>query len=262
MTVETYTLDDLCAMLCSPDPVVRDKTAYGRLWDRISRGDVDGGLRELGDRQAAQLAHPEIQARTFAPLILVAVLLRDEVTRELDAESVHAWLADFVAWYTGEEDLRGYDDKLGWLHAVAHGADAVEAFSRSRHLSRADLLRLLEAVATRLVTPTGYLFAHGEDDRIGSAVVALLLREDLSAADATEWLAPVRAALAAGEPGPYSCPRSNMIRTLNSLYVACHRGVRLYDPAGHDRPIAAPPHQGAVLDAVARCLRGRLDYLG
>jgi hypothetical protein len=260
--VETYTLDDLCAMLCSPDPVIRDKTAYGLLWDRIARGDVDGGLAALGDQQADRLGHPEIQARTFAPLVLVAVLLRDEVTRELDPARVHRWLGAFVDWYTGEDDLRGYDDKLGWLHAVAHGADAVEAFSRSRHVSRVELVRLLEAVAARLVTPTGYLFAHGEDDRVGSAVVALLLRDDLSAADATEWLTPLRTALANGEPGPFPCPRSNAIRTLNSLYVACHRGVRLYDPAGRDRPVAWPPHQKAVLDAVADCLRGPLDYLG
>jgi hypothetical protein len=113
-----------------------------------------------------------------------------------------------------------------------------------------------------LVTPTGYLFAHGEDDRIGSAVVALLLREDLSAADATEWLAPIRAALEAVEPGPYPSARSNTIRTLNALYVTCHRGVRLYDPAGHERPIAHPPHQSAVLEAVAGCLRVPHDYLG
>src|SRR4051794_27539983 len=99
-------------MITSPDPAVRDKTAYGLLWERIGRGDVDGGLRALGDRQAAQLAHPEIQARTFAPLVLVVILLRDEVTAELDASSVHRWLDAFVDWYTREEDLRGYDDKL------------------------------------------------------------------------------------------------------------------------------------------------------
>ena len=262
MVVKTYTLDDLCEMLTAPDPVTRDKVGYGLLWEMVGRGDVDGGLRALGDRQAAQLAHPEIQARTFAPLVLVAVLLRDEVTQELDAASVHRWLDAFLGWYTGETDLRGYDDHLGWLHAVAHGADAVEAFSRSRHLDTADLVRLLDAVATRLVTPTEYLFAHGEDDRIGSAVTALLLRDDLTAENATAWLDPVRAALDSVKPGPLSCSMSNTVRTLNSLYVSCHRGVRLYDPAGHKRPLARPPHQDAVLEAVAGSIRALYSYLG
>jgi hypothetical protein len=249
-------------MITSPDPEVRDKVAYGELWERISRGDVDGGLSALGERMAAQFGHAEIQARTFAPLVLVAVLLRDEVTGELDSDAVHRWLDAYADWYAHEQDLRGYDEKLGWLHAVAHGADAVEAFGRSRHLTAADLVRLLEMVATRLTTPSSYLYAHGEDDRIGSAVVALLLREELSEADATEWLAPIEAALRAREPGPYSCPHSNTIRTLNALYVTCHRGVRLYDPAGAQRAYAQPKHRDAVLEAVARCLRVPHDYLG
>lgn len=249
-------------MITVADPQVRDKVAYGELWERISRGEVDGGLAALGDRMAKQFGHAEIQARTFAPLVLVAVLIRDEVAQEVDSDSVHRWLDAFAAWYADEQDLRGYDEKLGWLHAVAHGADAVEAFSRSRHLSRADLVRLLDLVAARVVQPTTYLYAQGEDDRIGSAVVALLLREDLEEADATGWLAQIQTALEAKEPGSYSAQRSNTVRTLNALYVACHRGVRLYDPKGEERAYAQPKHRDAVLEAVARCLRVPHGYLG
>ena len=41
-----------------------------------------------------------------------------------------SWLAAFTSWYPAETDLRGYDQKLGWLHAVAHGADLLGAFGR------------------------------------------------------------------------------------------------------------------------------------
>ncbi|GIH06808.1 hypothetical protein Rhe02_48750 [Rhizocola hellebori] len=258
----TYTLDDLCSMLTSPDPVVRDETAYAQLWERIGAGEADGRLRAVGDRQAGQLAHPEIQARTFAPLILVAVLLRDEVIGELDAATVNEWRSAFADWYPHEKDLRGYDAKLGWLHAVAHGADAVEAFGRSRHLGRTELSELLEVVSARLTAPTGYLFAHGEDDRVSSAVTAVLLREELTAQDVAQWLASIEAALKAMEPGPFPAAKSNTIRTLNSLYVACHRGVRLYGRPGQDRPAAKPPHEAAILDGLAGCLRTANRYLG
>ncbi len=257
-----YSLDELFTMLTSPDPEVRDKTAYGQLWERISRGDLDGELRAVGDGQVAQLGHPEIQARTFAPLILVAVLLRDETTRELEAASVRGWRNAFVDWYTQEKDLRGFDDKLGWLHAVAHGADAVEAFGRSRHLGRDELIGLLAAVAARLTARTDHLFAHGEDDRVSSAVTAVLLREELTAEDINSWLASIQSALRADAPEPFPCAKSNTLRTLNSLYVACERGVRLYAPEGRDRPILRPPHRAAILDAVAYCLRGANTYLG
>jgi hypothetical protein len=54
---------------------------------------------------AARLADPEIQARSFAALILAALVEHG------DFEA--SWLAAFAAWYPAETDLRGYDPALG-----------------------------------------------------------------------------------------------------------------------------------------------------
>ncbi len=35
------------------------------------------------------------------------------------------WVQAFERWYPAEADLGGYDERLGWLHAVAHGADLI-----------------------------------------------------------------------------------------------------------------------------------------
>ena len=89
-----------------------------------------------------------------------------------------------------------------------------------------------------------------------------LLREELTAEDVTEWLTSIKVVLEADKPGPFPANRSNTIRTLNSLYVACHRGVRLYAEPGRDRPLAQPRHQDTILDGITECLRTANRYLG
>ena len=103
-------------MLRSPDPVVRDGQAYSVLATWISRGVLPAEqLRELGDEMVRRFGDAEIQARTFAPLILDSIVSAGVFEP--------SWVPPFERWYVAEEDLRGHDAKLGWLHAVAHGAD-------------------------------------------------------------------------------------------------------------------------------------------
>ena len=252
-------LDELLDALASPDPVLRDERAYPVLVTWIGRGDLDARLADLGDRAAATLRHPEIQARTFAALVLAAAVSRDTAaTAEagaeagagagvLDAVAVRRWRDAFAGWYAAEADLRGWDERLGWLHAVAHGADALDEFGASPRLERADLLGLLELAAGRLTTPTGYLFAHQEDDRLAYALTRLLARPELTEADAVGWLDGIRRFLEAGTPGPVPAEASNTIRTLRCLYVMVDRGVR-------GDTVLRPPHRAPVLAALGGTL--------
>jgi uncharacterized protein DUF2785 len=241
-------LAELIEALASRDPVLRDEHAYPELVTWVVRGELDGRLGEVGDRMAAMLRHPEIQARTFAALILAAATNRDSAAAVLDATTVRRWRDAFVDWYLSERDLRGWDPELGWLHAIAHGADALDEFGTSPRLDAADLLSLLDVAATRLTTPTDYLFAHQEDDRLAYALTRLLSRPELSAADAVGWLAPIRQFFAEGEPGPVPPQASNTIRTLRCLYVMADRGVRTADT------ITRPPHRPHLLTALGETL--------
>jgi hypothetical protein len=257
------TVDDLCSMLTSPDPTVRDDIAYATLARRVGRGDLDGSLARLGDDMAAMLGHSQIQARTFATLILGAAIRRDAVTGELTDPTVARWRDAFVLWWAGEADLRGYDDELGWLHAIAHGADTVRALGASTRLDAADLTGLLELVADRLLAPTDYLFAHGEDDRLAYALATVLARPELTSEATTSWTTRIYSALVAGQPGPVPSWAANAIRTLNALYVAVDRGVCAFAvDSGARGPVVVAQHRAGILFAVAEVLRDPNAYLG
>jgi hypothetical protein len=229
---------ELSDALCSPDPVLRDEQAYPVLIQLIGQQE-SAERRRLGDAMAARLADQRIQARTFAALILAALVRRGDLET--------GWLDSFSRWYPAETDLRGYDPQLGWLHAVAHGADLLGALGRHPRVEPAPLLEL---AARRLLAPTDYLFAHQEDDRLGYAVALVLTRPELAEAQALAWLEPIEADFSAGAPGPVPAYASNTMRTLRMLYLLADRGVR----AEPGQPPARLTHREALLQRLAGVL--------
>jgi Protein of unknown function (DUF2785) len=247
--------DELCTMLASPDPRIRDDTAYPILAIWAGRGVLDGHLGVLGARLADRMQQGETYERTFAAITLPWVILRDARTGELDDQAVHRWLAAFASWWLQEKDLRGWDAEVGWLHAVAHGADTLRAFARSPRLALPDLCGLLELAVDRLLADDGYLFAHGEDDRVAYALATVLTRPELSAVHATRWLRRVRAAIENGTPGPVPPWTANTLRTLAAMYVFADRGVRWYEPqTGALGAAVALPYREQVKEAIAETL--------
>jgi len=235
------------AALRSPDPAERDERAYTVLARWVPELDP-ASRRALGDEMAERFGDPEVQARTFAPLILAKIVQSGTYDP--------AWLAAFTDWYPGEQDLRGWDDRLGWLHAVAHGADLLAAFGRC---PEADPVPMLDLAVRRLLTPTSYLFAAMEDDRLGYALALTLTREELTERQSVAWLEPVAADFAAGRPGPVPPHASNTMRTLRVLYLLADRGARPTPWGGEPLPLR---HAAAVRERVAEVLAECAPYAG
>ncbi len=232
-------LEQLSAALADPDPRVRDGSAYAVMRTWIKRGVLDDRLGGLGDQMAARLRDPRIQARTFAALVLCWVIERGGFDR--------AWVSAFAGWYPAEDDLRGFDPELGWLHAVAHGADLLGVLGRDQ---RVQPEQMLELAARRMLADTDYVWRDAEDDRLGCAIALTLTRAGLTAGQSTAWLGLVDEKFGQGEPGPVPAYASNSIRTLRLLYVLADRGVR-DDPAGQPTPLT---HAAAVKQRLASSL--------
>ncbi|MGH3170456.1 MAG: DUF2785 domain-containing protein [Trebonia sp.] len=258
-----YSRDDLLRMLCSTDPAERDEVAYLAMVHRIGSGAEDEDLVALGDEMARRLKDPAIQVRTFAALVLAEILERDMAAGRATTEAVLRWRDAFAAWYPAERDLRGWDEELGWLHAVAHGADALALFGRSPRLGRDDLRALLGIAAERMLAETDYVFRDQEEDRLAYALALILSRAELREDDCVGWLAPVSDAFAGGEPGPVPAFATNAMRTLRMLYLHCDRGF-LFPEATQGDTTAVPTQVGhpvALKRALADALRLTWPYL-
>jgi hypothetical protein len=237
--------DELSVMLASPDPKTRDDHAYTAAARWIREGLLDEVLPDLGDAAADRFTHSEIQARTFAPLVLQCVLTRAQaIPGAVPEAAVERWYAAFARWYPSERDTRGWDDAHGWLHAVAHGADAAAAFARALPARRP---AILELCAHRMTAAhADYRYAQLEDARLARAITGVLLVPGLTAEQASGWLDIVADALAGGGPGPVPPWAFNTFATLQSLHLHLTHG--LVDGG-------VPPHAPAVAARAAAILR-------
>lgn len=244
-----HDLQRLVDGLASADPSVRDGWAYLELAEGIGSGRFAQDCPRIRAAAIAHLGSTEVQARTFAPLMLAWLV--DAGDRDREAFEAVA------RWYPAESDTRGYDDRLGWLHAVAHGADYLGECARTGIATGREVLDLL---AARLIGP-GPAWRDQEDARVAHAAVAAMAR--CAEEDAAAWLGPVTAALddfeetAGSEQAPARPPAwlHNTYATCGSLYVAIsERPLEGGDPA-----LIAPVE--AVRAALARVLSRMTPWL-
>ncbi len=235
--------------LRSPDPLVRDTGAFSSLAALAGDGGLDDHLVELGDRALALLQDGEVQARSFGALLLAVVADRDNLTGRASDDAVRRWVDDLSTWYADEPETQGFDPDLGWLHAVAHGADAVGELGASPRLGRDDLVALLQLLVRRATAPTATYWLQNEDDRVAVAVMALLRRDLLTGDDVRSAVDALAAAWRSSE-GPVTAEADNAVRLARTLHLQLVLGVR---PAP-DADVAHPAVRLEALHALGSAL--------
>jgi hypothetical protein len=198
-------LDDLTAelttMLGSPQPEVRDGTAFPALATWISRGVYDDLLAGLGDGMVAGLSvglgesgTDTVFRRSFSVLIVGACIERDNERHLLPGAKIMEWGDRVATWFLRERDTRGFVDGKGWAHSIAHGADTIGALADSPHLAGPEHAVLLDVVAERLLhQPPEAPLAAGEPDRLATAVIQLLRRNTLGVEVLEPWVHAIAA---------------------------------------------------------------------
>jgi Protein of unknown function (DUF2785) len=249
---------ELVHLLGSPDPYDRDKLALPTLATWVHRGVFDDLLPGLGDGMCDQLQvglgernTDSLFGRTFAVLVVAAVVERDNEAHLLHPDAVRRWTDRVLAWWVAERDLRGHVPGKGWGNAVGHGADFVVAVARSRHLRGEELSVLLDAVGDRLAATSRHL-VNGEEDRLAYAAMTVLHREQVPADLLADWLAQLSKLAERGHTDP---ARANTVRFLRALFVQLAAGVRPMpwhaDPQHYaERPRTRDVLLGEVLGAL------------
>ena len=186
---------ELTGLLGATDPEVRDRLAYPTLATWIERGVYDDLLPGLGDGMVAGLKvglgereGDDVFRRSFSALVLTECIARDTARPLVLGGKVLQWGDALATWMLRERDLRGFVPGKGWAHALAHGADGIAALARSPHLGAAELTVLLDVIADLLLQPSDVLFAHGEEDRLALATVAVLRRNAVPMTVLEPWI--------------------------------------------------------------------------
>ena len=179
---------ELNELLDSPDPVLRDEIGYGIPTQWIYRQQLFSAeqlaqqVERLSARMLRGLEDPQPQGvlgRSYAALNLSILVAQDLRQGFLGEEQFERLLAQAMAYMEKEEDLRGWDPELGWLHSCAHTSDLLKFLGRHPRLDTpVEQAALANSLAQKIIAPSGKVFVDGEDERLANALLALLARPD------------------------------------------------------------------------------------
>ncbi|MFH6657157.1 DUF2785 domain-containing protein [Streptococcus suis] len=179
-----------------PDPAIRDELVYTSfrhifLEGLVTREQAQSLLQFSQDTNPLSLESSTLK-RSFTCLLYCLLLSVDN-----DSESIyHAFLNEedcellfqqALDYLTIENDWSGYDEKLGWIHTAAHGADFLLAASCHEQFSNEKSKEVWQAILTCL-TKQSKVFSAGEEIRLAQIPVYLLLNEKVSSQELAEWM--------------------------------------------------------------------------
>lgn len=185
----------LVACLRSPSPELRDQIGYAlfTLWLRSDMLSEDTRRNLLGEL-ALLLATPapakpddSVFARSFSALILAEVMRADSKQPFMSDSERQALLDLAVQSIERENDYRGLDAELGWIHPVAHMSDLLWRFALHPETSSEQAESILAAVQSK-VAPTTVFYGSNESDRLARVVTTVVLRKLISAEKIATWL--------------------------------------------------------------------------
>jgi len=189
----------LVPCLGSPDPELRDQIAY-ELFASWLRGErlADTTRRELLRDLTPPLRDPQADSalrRSFSALILAELMRSDANNAFMTTADRADLLATAAVALQREDDFRGLEPGIGWVHPVAHLADLLWRFALHPATTPADAEVILGAVRIK-VAPTATFYTFNEGDRLARVVATLIQRNLLDAGKQNAWL------------GTFNAPRS------------------------------------------------------
>jgi hypothetical protein len=154
-------------------------------------GDLDRDtLASMHARLLAMMTEPDPQGfqRPFVILTLAEVARTDRIKpwmTERDRDGLVSVAANYLSTIS---DYRAFDDREGFRHGVAHGADLALQLGLNQAVTKDQLNRLLDAIATQ-VTPNDRSVAYwaGESGRLARPVIFIAQRKLHSDAEWKTW---------------------------------------------------------------------------
>ena len=170
--------------LAAADPQLRDGVAYGALSTWMRAGLLaEAEVRALKTQLVAILEGPTDPPgvrKPFAALVLSEVARVDRISPYLTGTERTALAKTAATYIQGIDDYRGFEDGVGWRHAVAHGSDIVLQLALNPALTDDQAETLLAALLSQ-AAPLSHSYVHGESGRIGRAVHYLALSGQIEA---------------------------------------------------------------------------------
>ena len=130
--------------------------------------------------------------RSFSALVMRMILKVDgDQTGGYDSCLITServtWMQNGIRDLTREQDRTGYDEKLGWVHAFAHGADLLGTIISHPNCTQEYVVEVLEVISD-IIQKSKQPFIDEEEKRLGLAIFFGIESGNLSQKLLCEWI--------------------------------------------------------------------------
>lgn len=214
----------------SLDAELRDDLIYSSFSQLIVGGQLDEELLRSVMNQVIDERHlfykiqkndPEaVFTRTFSILIVAVLIYYHREHPLFDTSEMDGIYRAVINYAKQEQDLRGWEDDYGWAHSTAHTADALDELALCSEIGRKELLEILEIVKSK-ITVGRYVYIHEEDERLITAVMNIMARDEISETDILDWTASFENLEQPEERIKQYALKVNVKNFLRSFYFRC-----------------------------------------
>lgn len=177
-----------------PDPKIRDGLVYeaSSFWLREKLLTTETiktmFVRLLHKLELTRSADIDGFTKPFAALVLSEIVRVDRITPYLSDEQRQQLVDVTTTYMQNISDYRGFNDKDGWRHAVAHTADVFLQLALNKKINKAQLTQLLNAIKYQTTPVNSHFYIYGEPKRLAMPFVYIALRAEYSEQELISYL--------------------------------------------------------------------------
>lgn len=169
----------LIPCLADLNPFLRDSIAFEAyaVWSRGNKLSLTTRQRMVAQLSAWMDQPDKVGVRQpFAALVLSELARADRINAYLSATERQNLLNLATKYLQNQRDYRGFDEKQGWRHGIAHGADLLMQLALNPALDKGQLDQILVAVRSQIAPSNGHFYIYGEPERLARPIIMVAMR--------------------------------------------------------------------------------------
>jgi hypothetical protein len=137
---------------------------------------IFNGLGEIGDT---------VFGRTFSVEVAACIMYKHR--KLLSDSDILSAFSKVLKFFNEDKDVRGFVEGKSWAHGAAHGADALLELAQCQVIGYEGLKEILDSIHKKInINYYGYI--NNEDERMISAIKAVLERDIIPVEEIEEWI--------------------------------------------------------------------------
>jgi hypothetical protein len=186
----------LLACLADADPTLRDGVAFEAYSTWLRADKLDAKTRLAAEQTLLSALDPKAVdsegfRQPFSALVLSELARADRKSPYLTPAQRQQLVEAAARYVESVRDYRGFDQREGWRHGVAHGSDLLMQLALNENLDKAQLDRILAAVKVQIAPVGEHFYVYGESERLARPVLFVALRGLHSTEEWSAWFQQV-----------------------------------------------------------------------